>query len=276
MTSNADYWAHVSASFVGTAIVVLILSAIGLLAQFILNRRAKGGDGGNVRPEPADETVDEGKLRVVTRRSTSRIPFHDPNDAPEPQPGGRELFEPAVQRRQEQLDAAAVRRGEETQPVAAVRTEMRRVMLCEPPMIDGVTSFAYLRHHAPQPSGLTWDSENLGALATVTQALYEGCQRDPLVADVFKPYDLDELRRHFVRTLMTLTKDGLDVETADALGRAHAHLRIRPEQFDAVTGHLVQALKIVLQPRVFESVVHDLSPAVCALRARIVTAAGAA
>jgi truncated hemoglobin YjbI len=116
----------------------------------------------------------------------------------------------------------------------------------------------------------------MGALANVTQALYDGVQRDPLVAPVFEPYDLDELRRHFVRALMTLTKDGLDVETADALGRAHAHLRIRPEQFDAVTGHLVQALKLYLQPRVFEVVVQQLSPAVCALRVRIVSAAGAA
>jgi hypothetical protein len=38
----------------------------------------------------------------------------------------------------------------------------------------------------------------------------------------------------------------------------------------------VQALKLYLQPRVFESVVQQLSPAVCALRVRIVSAAGAA
>jgi truncated hemoglobin YjbI len=169
-----------------------------------------------------------------------------------------------------------VRRGEETRPIAVIRKEMLRVMLCEPPMVEGVTLFAYLRHHAPQPSGLAWDSENLGALANVTQALYEGCQRDPIVRHVFDGYDLDVLRRHFVKALMTLAKDGLDVETADDLGRKHEHLRIRPEQFDAVIGHFVQALKGALQPQVFESVLGQLSPAVYALRARIVTAAGAA
>lgn len=286
MTSNADYWAHVSAAFVGTAICVVILSAIGLIAQLIVNRRAKRDaryDLSVERPfrESAedvearrDEPVDEGKLRVAVRRSTSpseRIPFHDERDTPEPQPGGRELFEPAVQRRQEHADAAAVRRGEETRPIATVQREMQRIMICEPPIVDGVTLFAYLKHHSPHPSGLAWDSENMGALATVTERLYTRCTHDPLVAKVFEPYDLEELRRHFVRALMTLTKDGLDVETADALGRAHAHLNIRPEQFDAVTGHLVQVLKGALQPRVFESVLHQLSPAVSALRVRIVT-----
>lgn len=269
MTSDADWWAHVSAAFVGTAIVVVIFAGALLIAQLVMSKRAKKKDEQTpVTRELLDalDKVDEGKLRVAVRRSvrprTTSIPFDDDRDAPDSGLSGRALFE----KRQAQADAAAIRRGEETQPVATIR----RVMLCEPPKVDGETLFAYLRHHAPQPSGLAWDSENLGALATVTQSLYEGCQRDPLVADVFKPYDLDELRRHFVRTLMTLTKDGLDVETADALGRAHAHLKIRDKQFDAVTGHLVQALKGALQPRVFESVVHQLSPAVQALRTRIV------
>lgn len=280
--TTTDYWAHVSASFVGTAFVVMLLAGIAAIAQLILNKRAKRAEAPDATTvyRHDDEPVDEGKLRVAVRRSASpseRIPFRDPSDAPESrsgvQPGGRELFEPAVQRRQEHADAAAVRRGEETRPIPEVRREMTRVMICEPPMIDGETLFAYLKHHArggeipEQP----WDSEHNGALAAITEALYKGCQRDPLVADVFKPYDLDELRRHFVRALMTLTKDGLDVETADALGRAHARLRIRPEQFDAVTGHLVQALKRYLQPRVFEVVVPQLSPAVSALRIRIVT-----
>lgn len=277
MTSNADYWAHVSASFVGTAIVVLILSAIGLITQLILSKRARGGDGGNVRPETSDERsfreqiepftrnteqVDEGRLRVAVRRSSEH---------PDP-----------VAKRQEQLDAAAVRRGEETQPVAAVqatiRREMTRVMLCEPPMVEGMTLFSWLKHHAPQPSGLAWDAEDMGVLANVTHTLYEDARHDPLVKHVFDGYDLDELRRHFVRALMTLTKDGLDVETADALGRAHERLRIRPEQFDAVIGHFVQALKRFLSPQVFESVLAQLGArngVVDQLRKRIVTARGA-
>jgi truncated hemoglobin YjbI len=274
--TTTDYWAHVSASFVGTAFVVMLLAGIAAIAQLILNKRAKRAEA---RPETSDERldepVDEGKLRVAVRRSASpseRIPFRDdtPEYAPSG-PAGASLFEPAVQRRQEHADAAAVRRGEETRPIPEVRREMTRVMIAEPPMIDGVTLFAYLKHHAPQPSGLAWDSENMGALANVTEALYKGVEGDRFVAPVFDGYDLHELRKHFVRALKTLAKDGLDVETADALGRAHAHLGIRPEQFDAVTGHLVQALKRYLQPRVFEVVVPQLSPAVSALRIRIVT-----
>jgi len=280
--TTEQYWSTVSAAFVGCAFVVMILAGIGLLAQLVMNKRAQRAETDEHETNAervvreADEPLDEGKLRVAVRRS-HEIPFHDPNDAPEPGSSrhslsGNELFDAdrAARLRQEQADAAAVRRGEETRPIATVRKEMQRIMLCEPPMIDGETLFAYLKHHAPQPSGLGWDAENMGALATVTEALYNGCLRDPLVRGVFDGYDLDELRRHFVRALMVLAKDGLDVTTADALGRAHAHLNIRPEQFDAVTGHLVQALKAALQPRVFESVVHQLSPAVAALRVRIV------
>jgi truncated hemoglobin YjbI len=269
MTAWQVFWYSVAGGALGCAAVL----AFAAVAERLVHKRAerneaRARDEHNTKVENGDEPVDEGKLRVAVRRSTSpaeRIP------APEPDLSGRALFE----KRQAQADAAAVRRGEETRPIATIRREMMRVMLCEPPMVEGVTLFAYLKHHAP-PSGLAWDSEDMGALANVTQALYDGVQRDPLVAPVFAPYDLDELRRHFVRALMTLAKDGLDVETADALGQAHRHLRIRPEQFDAVIRHFVQALKGALQPQVFEGVLGQLSPAVCALRARIVTAAGAA
>jgi truncated hemoglobin YjbI len=275
MTVWEVFWWSVAGGALGCAAVL----AFAAVAERLVHKRAerneaRARDEHNTKVENGDEPVDEGKLRVAVRRSASpaeRIPFRDPNDAPEPSLSGRELFE----KRQAQADAAAVRRGEETRPIATIRHEMLRVMLCEPPMVEGVTLFAYLKHHA-QPSGLAWDSENMGVLANVTQALYEGVQRDPLVADVFGPYDLDVLRRHFVKALMTLAKDGLDVETADDLKHKHAHLRIRPEQFDAVIGHFVQALKGALQSQVFESVLGQLSPAVCALRARIVTAAGAA
>jgi truncated hemoglobin YjbI len=269
ITPGLPAWAHVSAVFGGarsrpgarSRCGGALVAVLRRVTERVVHKRAerneaRARDEHNTKVENGDESVDEGKLRVAVRRSVE-----DP--------------EVAARRRQEHLDAAAVRRGEETRPIATIRREMLRVMLCEPPMVEGVTLFAYLKHHA-QPSGLAWDSENMGALANVTQALYDGVQRDPLVAPVFEPYDLDELRRHFVRALMTLAKDGLDVETADALGQAHAHLRIRPEQFDAVIGHFVQALKGALQPQVFEGVLGQLSPAVCALRARIVTAAGAA
>jgi truncated hemoglobin YjbI len=272
MTVWEVFWWSVAGGALGCAAVL----AFAVVTERFVHKRAerneaRARDEHNAKVENGDERsfreqielftrdteqVDEGKLRVAVRRSVE-----DP--------------EVAARRRQEHLDAAAVRRGEETRPIATIRREMLRVMLCEPPMVEGVTLFAYLKHHA-QPSGLAWDSEDMGALANVTQALYDGVQRDPLVAPVFEPYDLDELRRHFVRALMTLAKDGLDVETADALGQAHRHLRIRPEQFDAVIGHFVQALKGALQPQVFEGVLGQLSPAVCALRARIVTAAGAA
>jgi hypothetical protein len=183
MTSNQDYWAHVSAAFVGSAIAwaLAALTAVVVVtaAQRVRDKRAerneaRARDEHNTKVENGDEPVDEGKLRVAVRRSVE-----DP--------------EIAARRRQEHLDAAAVRRGEETRPIATIRREMLRVMLCEPPMVEGVTLFAYLKHHAP-PSGLAWDSEDMGALANVTQALYDGVQRDPLVAPVFEPYDLDELR----------------------------------------------------------------------------------
>jgi hypothetical protein len=112
------------------------------------NTKVENGDERSFReqiePFTRDtEQVDEGKLRVAVRRSVE-----DP--------------EVAARRRQEHLDAAAVRRGEETRPIATIRREMLRVMLCEPPMVEGVTLFAYLKHHAP-PSGLAWDSEDMGA-----------------------------------------------------------------------------------------------------------------
>jgi truncated hemoglobin YjbI len=276
MTSNADYWAHVSAAFVGTAIAISIMTTMALIAQLVMRKRAERAaqpqcDQANRATDEVearqrdtdqrDERVDEGKLRVAVRRSASR------HEQPDP-----------VQARQVQADAAAVRRGEETRPIATVRREMARKMICEPPMVEGMTLFSYLKHHArggeipEQP----WDSEHNGALAAITEALYTGVEHDRFVAPVFDGYDLHELRKHFVRALVTLTSKGLDVETADALGRAHAHLRIRPEQYDAVIGHFVQALKRFLPPQVFESVLGQLSPAVQALRTRIVTATGAA
>jgi hypothetical protein len=56
---------------------------------------ARARDEHNTKVENGDESVDEGKLRVAVRRSVE-----DP--------------EVAARRRQEHLDAAAVRRGEET------------------------------------------------------------------------------------------------------------------------------------------------------------------
>jgi truncated hemoglobin YjbI len=285
--TTSDYWAHVWAAFLGTslALAVAILATVGAIlverklrerkeraAQPQCDEANKATDEVEARErdrqasEHADEPIEEGSLRVAVRRSASRHELFDPS------PAG------AAERRQAQLDAAAVRRGEETQPVAAVRTEIRRTLLCEPPMVEGMTLFSYLKHHAAggEVPGAPWDSEHNGALAAVTDALYTRVTHDDLVRRVFDSYDLDELRRHFVRALVTLTSKGLDVETADALGRAHAHLKIRPEQFDAVIGHFVQALKQFLQPRVFEVVLVQLRPAVQALRTRIVTAAGAA
>jgi hypothetical protein len=176
MTAWEVFWNSVAGGALGCAVVL----AFAVVAERLVHKRAerneaRARDEHNTKVENGDESVDEGKLRVAVRRSVE-----DP--------------EVAARRRQEHLDAAAVRRGEETRPIATIRREMMRVMLCEPPMVDGVTLFAYLKHHA-QPSGLAWDSEDMGALANVTQALYDGVQRDPLVAPVFEPYDLERRAR---------------------------------------------------------------------------------
>src|SRR6476660_3203611 len=148
MTSE-QYWATVWAAFVGAAFAALALVLMLWLATLVQNKligRRKGNrpplpNAGAARDEheeserptmlTADEPIEEGRLRVAVRNSVSRAP-----DAV------------AARRRQEQLDAAAVRRGEETRPITVIRREMERVMLCEPPMVDGLTLFAYLRHHA--------------------------------------------------------------------------------------------------------------------------------
>jgi truncated hemoglobin YjbI len=285
-----DYWSHVSASFVGAAafagVLALVLWLAGIVQNKVIARREQREDeqardehnarieaaGGEVadpfertgpRPEP-DERVEEGRLRVAVRRSVS-------TEAPEV----------AARRRQEQLDAAAVRRGEETTPIAVVRHEMARAVVIEPPIVEGVTLFAYLKHHAPQPSGLAWDAESRGVLANVTETMYKGIENDETLKPVFARARMDrtELRRHFVRALVDLTNKGLDEQAIAGLVEAHRHLGIRPEQFDAVIGHFVQALKTYLPVRVFETVLAQLGReggAVAVLRERLVVGAGAA
>ena len=285
MTTD-QYWATVSAAFVGVGalvgVIALALWGATLVQNKLIERRA-ARDEAQARDEhnagvlaseapPASfedrsERVDEGRLRVAVRRSASR----------------HELFEPspsqtAARLRQEQLDAAAVRRGEETHPIATVRQEMARKVVIEPPMVEGMTLFSYLKHAAPQPSGLAWDSEDMGPLAHVTETMYVGIEGDETLKPVFAQARMSrtELRRHFVRVLVDLTNKGLDEEAIERLAEQHRHLRIAPEQFDAVIGYFVQSLKTYLPPRVFEVVLAQLGRpggAVGVLRERFVVPA---
>ena len=148
--------------------------------------------------------------------------------------------------------------------------------LVAPPTIEGVTLFAYLRHYAPAPSGLAWDSADGGALARVTEQLYREIERDVRLAPVFHGYDMDGLRRHFTRFLVELTSRGLTVRSADRLQEAHAHLDITGEQFDVVIGYFAASLQAHLQPQTYEHVLPQLLPAVGELRKRMVVSQPAA
>jgi hypothetical protein len=93
MTSNQDYWAHVSAAFVGSAIAWALAALTAVVAVTVAQRvrdkraernEARARDEHNTKVENGDERsfreqiepftrdteqVDEGKLRVAVQRS---------------------------------------------------------------------------------------------------------------------------------------------------------------------------------------------------------------
>lgn len=277
MTSNWDYWAHASAALVGAGAAITAILLGAYVIDLVRRKRADRAerppcDEANQATDEAearqrDESIDEGKLRVAVRRSRENrdvdgIPFYVESDAPDParaMPSGAALFEPAYD------DTAAFR---------AVRAEMPRdYRLAEPPMIEGMTLFTYLKHHAPQNApAAEWDAEGLGVWSSFVEAFYGAAGHDQRIAHKFEGVEMVDLKRHFLRALVTLTNTGLTVGQADRLGEQHAHLAITEQEFDAVTEHLVQTLKRYLTPRAFEHVLSqgNLTRAVTALRVRIV------
>lgn len=147
----------------------------------------------------------------------------------------------------------------EPQPAARPARAADEV-LAPPPTIGDATLRDWLIHH----------HHNDQVWRAVVEDFYRSAAAEPRIAAHFDDIDLHALQKHFLGALVTLSHVGLTRRTADRLGKTHAHLRITPADFDTVTATLVHTLRRYAVP---DTVLTQLTPAVTALRERLVTVA---
>jgi hemoglobin len=78
-------------------------------------------------------------------------------------------------------------------------------------------------------------------VATVVDRLYERVMADPSLAPYFAGADLAKLKEH-QRAFLAVALGGPHAYAGRSIGHAHATMRITPEAFGAVVGHLVDTL----------------------------------
>src|SRR5215216_2493709 len=81
-------------------------------------------------------------------------------------------------------------------------------------------------------------SENIEA---VVADFYQRILSDPTLKPIFANIEMDHLRRHQVR-FISYALGGPNQYSGRSMRRAHEGLGISEDQFDAVAGHLVDAL----------------------------------
>jgi hypothetical protein len=147
-------------------------------------------------------------------------------------------------------------------------------LLAPPPMIDGVSLYAYLRHHSTRKCphlDANGRAEHAGTLTCVVEDLYTTALDSPL-AHYFDGVDLSPLKRHFLSALITLTDKGLTVDVAERLQAKHAHLGIDQADFSLVVKVLVDSIGTYTTAAVMQHVLPQMDGMVVELKNRIVTA----
>jgi hemoglobin len=79
------------------------------------------------------------------------------------------------------------------------------------------------------------------AVAATVDSFYERVFADPSLRRYFEGVDVKRLKGH-QRAFIAAAVGGPERYMGRSMGEAHAHLRIRPEHFDRVVGHLVDTL----------------------------------
>lgn len=106
------------------------------------------------------------------------------------------------------------------------------------------------------------------AISAVVDRFYQLIIADPRLAPFFEGVDMPALKRHQV-FLVSQVMGGPVEYSGRELGEAHARLHVSGDDFEAVVGHLVQALKDFDVPA---DIIDRVVTALAATRADIVTA----
>lgn len=80
------------------------------------------------------------------------------------------------------------------------------------------------------------------AVAAVVQRFYELIMADPQLTPFFEGVDMANLKRHQVKLVSQVMGGPIEYEGRE-LRDAHGRLDIGPGDFDAVVGHLIEALR---------------------------------
>lgn len=148
----------------------------------------------------------------------------------------------------------------------AFEVERRRnspVVLFPAPQLDGMSLRDWLRYH--------WQSQirNRGEVwQKIVDEFYHRASEDPMVAPYFNGYDLDDIKRKFLATLLIVTHSGVTDVAAARLIQKHDHLGIEGPAYDRTIQILVSVLADYGVPR---RALDELNPMVKALREGLVT-----
>jgi len=85
------------------------------------------------------------------------------------------------------------------------------------------------------------------AVAAAVDNFYQRVLSDPALVDYFADVDISRLRSH-QRAFIAAAIGGPENYRGHDMGEAHAHLGVRPDDFDRVVGHLVDTLAVLAVP----------------------------
>ncbi len=145
---------------------------------------------------------------------------------------------------------------EQAHPTVANRDDL----VTQPPMVEGVTLYAWLVHHHPSREG---------AWAEVVDMFYTRAAANPEIATYFGGVDWERLQNHFLGALRIATGTGLSQRTIDTLAEKHADVRSQDGQpintvvYDATIQVLVDILAEIGVPR---SGIEQLAATIAPLR----------
>lgn len=105
------------------------------------------------------------------------------------------------------------------------------------------------------------------AVAATVDEFYERVLNDPDLSPYFDGVDVRRLKGH-QRGFIAAAIGGPQLYSGRSMREAHESLRIAPEHFDLVVGHLVDALTVMSVP---EPVITQIGSALAPLRSEIAT-----
>lgn len=135
-----------------------------------------------------------------------------------------------------------------------------RELLFPPPMVGTQT----LKHW------LMYSHRDDGVWTRVVHEFYARAASDHRVRPYFEGYDLEDIKRKFLHTLMIVTDIGVNRASAEGLIQKHTHLKISGEAYDATINALTKTFNDFGVPR---DAVEQMVPMIEALRKGMVAAA---